>query len=58
MSIIPEGEGVRKAVKWISEMRKDNPQTPITALVQEASLKFDLTPLEADYLSVFYKKVD
>lgn len=56
MTIMPEGEAVRKAVKWISEILKENPETPIDALLQQAGLKFDLTPLEADFLTAFYQK--
>jgi hypothetical protein len=50
MSIQPEGEELRKAVKWISEERKYNPGKKINTLVEEASLKFDLSPKDADFL--------
>jgi hypothetical protein len=56
MSIMPEGESVRKAVKWISEALKENSEKSIGVLVQQASLKFDLTPKDADFLTAFYKK--
>ncbi|MFH0726308.1 MAG: hypothetical protein V2B19_08180 [Pseudomonadota bacterium] len=56
MNILPEGESVRKAVKWISEALIDNPGNSITALIQQASLKYDLTPKDADFLIAFYKK--
>jgi hypothetical protein len=56
MSIMPEGESVRKAVKWISEALKENSEKSIGALIQQASLKFDLTPKDADFLTAFYKK--
>ena len=47
MSIIPQGEDVRRAVKWISEIRKDDPEK----LVEEACLKFNLSPMDAEYLA-------
>ncbi|MFZ5569528.1 MAG: hypothetical protein ACOZF0_03930 [Thermodesulfobacteriota bacterium] len=50
MNIIPEGEDIRKAVKWISEMRQDAPGRKISELVGEACLKFDLSPAEAETL--------
>jgi hypothetical protein len=56
MNILPEGESVRKAVKWISEALKENSGKSISALIQQASLKFDLTPKDADFLTAFYKK--
>jgi len=50
MSIQPKGENFRKAFKWISEECKFNPDKEITALVEEAGLKFNLSPKEADFL--------
>ena len=46
----PEGEDLRKAVKWISEERKFNPAAQTAKLVEEACLKFDLSPMDAEYL--------
>ncbi len=50
MSIEPKGEDLRKAVKWISQMRQDNPEKPIHKLVEEASLVFDLPPDKQEFL--------
>jgi len=55
-TILPEGEEIRKAVKWISEMRQDEPETRIEKLIESASIKFDLSPLEADFLGRFCKE--
>jgi hypothetical protein len=55
-TILPEGEEIRKAVKWISEMRQDEPETRIEKLIETASIKFDLSPLEAEFLSRFCKE--
>lgn len=55
MSIIPQGEDIRKAVKWISEMRRDEPQTDPQKLVEQACLKFNLSPLDAEYLGRWIK---
>jgi len=56
MNMLPEGESVRKAVKWISEALKDNPGDSIAQLIQQACLKYDLTPKDADFLIAFYKR--
>lgn len=56
MSIQPEGEDLRKAVKWISEERQANPETGVMQLVEKASLRFNLTPKDAEYLMRFVKK--
>ncbi|CAN2039699.1 conserved hypothetical protein [Candidatus Magnetomoraceae bacterium gMMP-15] len=50
MSIQPEGEELRKAVKWISEMRIENPNESISKLVQDACLKFDISPKDTNFL--------
>ncbi len=50
MTIFPEGEDVRRAVKWISDMRQDDPEADPRKLVEQASLKFNLSPVEAEYL--------
>ena len=46
----PEGEDLRKAVKWISVERKYNPEAKLSKLIEEACLKFDLSPMDAEYL--------
>ncbi len=50
MSIQPKGEDLRKAVKWVSGERKYNPEKELKALIEEACMKFDLSPMDADFL--------
>ena len=50
MSIQPKGEDLRKAVKWVSEERKFNPGKKSKTLIEEACMKFDLSPKDADFL--------
>jgi hypothetical protein len=45
-TVQPEGEDIRRAVKWISEERTYNPQKKLS----EACLKFDLSPMDAEFL--------
>ena len=54
MSIMPEGEQLRKAIKWISDRRLDDPQARLLLLIQEAGLKFDLSPADQEKLANFY----
>ncbi len=56
MSIQPEGEDLRKAVKWISEMRVEEPEKKLSKLVEEAGVKFDLSPKDQDFLYRFIKE--
>jgi hypothetical protein len=55
MSIMPQGEQIRKAVKWISEMRQTEPQADPPKLVEQACLKFNLSPIDAEYLERWVK---
>ena len=50
MSITPEGENVRRAVKWICAEREDHPDMPLFKLIEQAGINFNLTPLEEDSL--------
>ena len=48
-TIQPEGENIRKAVKWISAERTHGPRT-LQQLIEAAALKFNLSPMETMYL--------
>jgi len=56
MSIQPEGEDLRKAVKWVSEERKLNPEINLQKLIQEASLRFNLSPADGEFLARFVRQ--
>ena len=44
-SLVPEGENLRRAVRWLSE------HAPPTAdIINQAACQFDLTPLEEEFL--------
>ena len=50
MNIQPKGENLRKAVTWVLEEKKLNSEKPLKEFIEEACLKFDLTPMEAEFL--------
>lgn len=54
--LLPEGEELRRAVKWISGNLQENPGTPVQPLVQEAIFKFDLSPRDAEFLIRFHTR--
>jgi hypothetical protein len=54
-TVMPEGEAIRRAIKWISAEVSEHPDTPPSKYVNEAILKFDLSPADADFLIRFYK---
>ncbi|HET6462149.1 MAG TPA: hypothetical protein VFG29_15320 [Syntrophales bacterium] len=55
-TIMPEGEAIRKAVKWISDKLLDDPNKTVQKLINEAVMRFDLSPKDAEFLTDFYRK--
>jgi hypothetical protein len=53
-SVMPEGEAIRKAVQWISEKLKEDSDQSISKLIEQANVRFNLSPKDAEYLSNFY----
>jgi hypothetical protein len=41
---------IKQAVKWINEQMQDNPKADRTKLIDEAGRRFDLTPLDSEFL--------
>ena len=54
MSILPEGEQLRKAVRWISEERQSREDANLAKLISEACIKFDLSPADTEFLGRFF----
>lgn len=54
-TVMPEGEAIRKAVKWISAQFEEHPGASPQKLVQNAVSRFDLSPKEAEFLIEFYR---
>jgi hypothetical protein len=54
--LLPEGEELRRAVKWVSAHLQENPDQHQLKLVQEAVFKFDLSPRDSEFLLRFYSK--
>lgn len=57
-NIMPEGDAIRNAVKWISAASQEQSAPPIRDLIQQAIMRFDLSPLESEFLTRFYQKSD
>ena len=54
LRFIPEGEEIRKAIKWISVNLEEGKTK--SKLIEEAALKFDLSPAQTDFLFNFFSK--
>ncbi len=50
MGIQPDGEDIRKATNWIVEENEYTKEKSLRELVEEACVKFDLSPLKAEFL--------
>jgi hypothetical protein len=42
---------IKQAVKWIDDQLRDHPATDRAKLIDDASRRFDLSPLDADFLT-------
>ncbi|MDY6951165.1 MAG: hypothetical protein SWE60_06620 [Thermodesulfobacteriota bacterium] len=54
MTVQPEGEDLRKATRWISDERLGKPGASLTHLIEEACVKFNLPPKDAEFLMRFF----
>ena len=54
MSIVPEGESVRKAIKWISDKRQYEGGGPLLSMIEQAAQRFDLSPKDEEFLFRFF----
>ncbi len=52
---LPEGEDLRRAVKWISAGLENPSHEPIPRLVEQAIFKFDLSPKDGELLLDFLR---
>jgi hypothetical protein len=55
-NILPEGDDLRRATRWITEERSAYPQKTAAELIEEACLKFDLSPLDAEFVQRFIRE--
>ena len=53
---MPEGEDIKRAIKWISLRREESPEMPMVKLIEEAAFQFDLSPLDQELLAGFFQK--
>jgi hypothetical protein len=51
---LPEGELLRRAVRWISEQQELVPRPSLDKLVDEAGKRFNLSPKDSEFLLTFF----
>lgn len=55
-TIMPKGDALKKAIAWVSEKRKAQPDLKLGKLVDDACLQFDLSPKDSEFLLRFVKE--
>ena len=55
-TIIPKGESLKQAIKWISGERQEDETKDLSLLIQKAAFRFNLSPKDEEFLSNFYKE--
>ena len=53
-TVMPEGPAVRKAVQWISKMREENTGMALALLIEQACMRYNLSPKDGDFLHRFF----
>ncbi len=48
--LTPEGESLRRALRWLDERVKEEPKLERSRLVGEAAVRFDLSPMDEEFL--------
>ena len=41
---------IKQAVQWVDDQLRDRPEADRVALIDEASRRFDLSPMDSDFL--------
>lgn len=54
--LLPKGEELRRAIRWISDRLQDQPDLAWRPLVQDAVFKFNLSPRESELLFDFFRQ--
>ena len=54
--LLPDGDDLRKAVKWVSGKLQENPDQPLQPLVQEATFTYDLSSKDGEFLIGFFRE--
>jgi hypothetical protein len=50
-NILPHGEALRRAVRWLSEQSRHD-----AASIEEAARRFDLTPADEEFLLTHFRE--
>jgi hypothetical protein len=54
-TVMPKGDAIKQAIKWISDERREDQKKPILSLVEEACFKFNLSPKDEQSLLNWFR---
>jgi hypothetical protein len=54
-TIVSQGESYRRAVKWVDSEKQDGTVKTLLQLIDEAGMRFNLSPKESDALLRFFR---
>ena len=54
--VTPEGTHVRKAIQWVSKMREEGGKASLAILIEQACVRFNLSPKDCDFLHRFFSE--
>lgn len=54
----PPGDKMKKVICWVCEELREHPEKKRNALYREAERRFDLSPLECEFLNAHFAKED
>jgi len=55
-TVMPEGGNLRKALQWVSKMREEGAKESLAVLVDQASVRFNLSPKDSEFLTRFFNE--
>ena len=53
-----DGASLKNAIAWVSEQKELFPDKKNSKIVDEACIKFDLTPKDSEFLLRFWKEAE
>ena len=57
-SLQPPGDKMKKVLRWVCEVLEEHPERKRKDVFREAQVRFDLSPLECEFLDTHFARQD
>ncbi|MBI5557914.1 MAG: hypothetical protein HY885_09770 [Deltaproteobacteria bacterium] len=57
-SLQPPGDKMKKVLRWVCEVLEEHPEKVRKDVFREAQVRFDLSPLECEFLDTHFASQD